>query len=279
MSSLSLMILQWKLPRWNEDARNIDGLSLKLREPRSYLLTERCQLFTERPTFPYTGTRIRIVINKISNTASLSLLDIIKSWCVAVEVPIIVREAGNEVVVHTERLVDGTVLAPSKVNNNGRFVLRVFDLDSHGADIQLAIVAYEDEQGEGWCDCWPKNVDLDGQRIDNIPYICKEFTALHGITIYGLPGWRNNPSDRPKQWLQRIDFRTNVSGIPLSRTRLLHHRIRPHYNSIIDTDEGSNINLTKLEMQNIAQNAVENHLKQTQRIKGISGSSYIGRIL
>jgi len=63
-----------------------------------------------------------------------SLKDIAQYWCVAVEVPVVVKEGGEETTIRAERLIDGTVLAHSRVDPEARFLLRAFDIDRDGVE-------------------------------------------------------------------------------------------------------------------------------------------------
>jgi hypothetical protein len=131
--------------RRDDTSGMVEGLRLNLGEPRNYLLTEPWPPFTERVLTPTNGTRIRVVLDNWDERVSLEKL--VRQWCVAVEVPVVVQEAGQETVIRAERLVDKTILSASKVNPNGRFVLRAFDLNTHGVEGQIAVIAYEDEKG------------------------------------------------------------------------------------------------------------------------------------
>lgn len=108
----------------------VKGIRLRLREPRNYLLTEPWAPFVER-TGDRTGTRIRVVLDEWSVDATLTGL--VRQWCVAVEFPVIVRDAGEETINRSSRLIDKTVLAHSRVDPEARFVLRTFDVDSGGS--------------------------------------------------------------------------------------------------------------------------------------------------
>ena len=125
--------------RRDEVAATITGIRLRLREPQNYLLTEPWAAFVDRTNGAKTGTRIRIVLDRWQSEETLTKL--VRRWCVAVEVPVTVREADKEVVIRSERLIEQTVLAAGLVNTDARFILRAFDIVSPGVEGQVAVVA------------------------------------------------------------------------------------------------------------------------------------------
>jgi len=171
--------------RRDDDTGKITGIRLRLREPRNFLLTEPWPPFEDRTSGTKTGTRIRIVLNDWSIDQPLAA--VVRQWCVAVEVPVAVMEAGCETIIQPDRLIDKSVLAVGRANPEARFVIRTFDIDCSGVEGQLAVIAYEDAAGEGWCDCWSQEKDLGGERLDSLPKVGPGYTALHGVRLGEAP--------------------------------------------------------------------------------------------
>ncbi len=144
--------------RCDEQTRKVTGIGLQLREPRNYILTESWIPFQERTSEARAGTRIRVVLN--SRPIDRPLAEVVREWCVAVEVPIHVVEGDSNTIISANRLDDRTVLAHSRVDPKVRFILRTFEINSHGVEGQVGVIAYEDNLGEGWCDCWPRKKTL-----------------------------------------------------------------------------------------------------------------------
>ena len=259
----------------DDAAREAVGLRLILREPRNYLLTEQWTPFPDRATGPKNGTYIRLVLD--NSDQEWSLENQVRQWCVAVEVPVVVQEGGKEAVIRAERLVDKTVLAASEVDPNGRFILRAFDLRNLSVEGQIWVVAYEDEKGEGWCDCWPKDRGLGGERKDSLPESGDSFTALHGMRLgaapihgyYGMKG----------QWGQIVDLRSGVGQVKVERSivPLLAPMKRGRYVSNLEYNGA--YETAALAVQEAARLAVESHLAQSVRANGNLGTLYKGRVL
>ena len=189
------------------------AFGLRLRDPRSYLLTEKWTPFVERAEGDKTGTRIRVVLTERHFGNALS--DLVRRWCVAVEIPVDVNDRGNRTTVRNVPLVDNSLLAAAKVDPEGQFILRTFDIDRGGVEGQIAVVAYRDSKGEGWCDCWPADADFADNRIERLPPLADGFTALHGIAVGSEPTRNTNWS--PRQWIQKCDVRTTGETISLGR--------------------------------------------------------------
>jgi hypothetical protein len=139
----------------------------------------------DRSTGTRTGTRIRVVLDDWPT--ELPLLGLVSAWCVAVEVPILVRDTDDETVIRAERLTDKTVLVLGRSNPAARFILRTFDINSKGVEGQVAVIAYDDDAGEAWCDWWPNEKDLGGERLDKVPKLDFGHTALHGVYFGNAP--------------------------------------------------------------------------------------------
>ena len=107
----------------DDDTGKITGIRLRLRGPRSYLLTEPWAPFQDRITGSKNGTRIRVVLSEWPIEKVLAPL--VRHWCVAVEFPVVVTEVGAESTIRSERLVDKTVLAVGRASPEARFILRI----------------------------------------------------------------------------------------------------------------------------------------------------------
>jgi hypothetical protein len=252
------------------------GIRLELREPRNYLLTENWRPFERRPLAERVGTRIRIVMDHWPEDASLNT--IVKRGCVSVEVPIFVEEAESTTLVQSKPWEDGMVLAESKVDPKGRFLQRVFNVDRDGLEGQLALVAYKDEQGEGWCDCWSDASGLDGRKLDSCPEVGESHLALHGIATGARP-LRQLSGTSSSRWVARLDCRTAVGGVPLSRSlpnlgNATAHSRQPRSNG--GADVGT---LAESVAADIAQEAVSAHLATARRATGPLGIYYLGAVL
>lgn len=252
------------------------GTRLVLREPRNYLLTEQWKPFEERPPAIRTGTRIRIVLDYWPEEANL--ISLVRQWCVAVEVPVTVEDGGSATSIQPERWKDGTVLSESKVDPNGRFILRAFEADRDGLEGQIAVVAYQDDKGEGWCDCWSDATGLDGRKLEERPGVGRGHLALHGITMGTSPLGRRSGTDSPR-WVGRLDHRMTVGGVPLSR-----HLPSPSPTTASARESRSRSRhdpgmLAEAVMEEVAQEAVSAHLATAARAKGPLGVYYVGKVL
>ena len=246
---------------------DIVGICLRLREPRNYILTEPWPAFEDRPSGQRTGTRIRVVIDNLPKDERL--VDLIEGWCVAVEVPVVVREDEKNCIIRHDRLVDKTVLASARANPRGRFVLRTFDIDSGGVEGQIAVVAYEDDAGEGWCDCWPDERGLGGGRIDVMPKVVDGYTSLHGMAAGGgAIRTHLDLSHHRRNWIQCCDVRSAYVSISMSRLRTDRSDRR-----------SSPTALAALAVARTAQTAVERHLAESQRARGPEGIRYVGEVV
>jgi hypothetical protein len=187
-----------------------------------------------------------------------------------VEVPIIVIDAASETVITAERLVEDTIIAEGKANPDGRFVLRVFDVDYHAVEGQLALVAYRDNAGEGWSDCWPTDRDLTGERLDQLPPLASSFTALHGMRYGGAPA-KLRAGNYSRQWIQRCDLRAAFLDIPLSRSESANST----------PGEVGNVPATLATdaIEETARIAVDSHLRQSERALKAAGVYYTGEVL
>ena len=259
--------------RRSESTGRLEGIRLRLTEPRNYLLTEPL-LASEMGREPEkSGTRIRVVLNAWQ--AENSLAEIVRTWCVALEVPMIVTDRGTVSEIRHERLVDGLVVAPGRVDRNARFVLRAFDIDSHGVEGQVGIVAYEDELGEGWCDCWPQKRGLDGRRIDDPGTRDVGYTALHGIRLEGPPV---SPRFGRSQWVQYCDVRTGAAAATMARSG--GHRPgggTGRWDRLDGAVAGPNP--AGSAVREAAQRAIQKHLDASPRVAAPEGAYYVGSVL
>jgi molecular chaperone HtpG len=260
--------------RRDNDTGRVTGIRLRLREPRNFLLTEPWAPFEDRNTSAKTGTRIRIVLNDWR--IEKPLLNLVRGWCVAVEVPIIVKEAGAETIIRPERLPDRAVLAAGLVDPEARFILRTFEIASEGVEGQVAVIAYDDALGEGWCDCWPGEKDLGGDRLDKLPKLDNGYTALHGVTFAGAPAGTPHGGS---QWIRCCDVRSGAATSPLARSEPLGHldhvgRPRRRSGSHWDT-----MSLAVSAVESTTRIAVESHLNGSPRVNRSRGIYYVGRVL
>lgn len=253
------------------------GIKLRLRGPKSYLLTETWDGFAERPKQDRHGTRIRVVINVPRDDQSLK--NLVGRWCVQIEVPIRVHEGGHESVLSYVPLIDGETLAQSRVDPNARFIQRVFDVNSHGIEGQMTVLAYVDDRGEGWCDCWSREQDLTGERRDPRPGIPHGYLALHGIALHGgYVGWHDPGWDRAS-WSSLLDVRSETAIAPMSRV-IRHLRDRKHFLAPSRQQDTTSINdLAQSASEDVVQEAVEAHLATAERAKGDQGCYYVGKVL
>ncbi len=262
---------------WRDDANGkIAGIRLQLREPRNFLLTEPWAPFEDRVTGTKTGTRIRVVLNDWP--IEEPLLTLVRRWCVAVEVPILVREAGSETIVRPERLADKTVLAVGRASPEARFILRAFDIDSDGVEGQVAVIAYDDATGEGWCDCWPQERDLSGARLDSLPALGGGYTALHGVRLGEAPV-RVEGSYNAPQWVQRCDVRSGTATSPLARSEPLNRLELAHRSHRRAGRHSGAMSLAASAVELSTRVAVQRHLADSPRANGPRGIYYAGKVL
>jgi len=254
----------------------LTGIRLRLREPRNYLLTESWLPFEERAAAAKTGTRIRVVLNDWQLKDSLASL--VREWCVAVEVPIIVTDGAGETVIRPEQLVDKTVLASSKANPDAQFILRAWNITYQGVEGQVGVMAYEDASGEGWCDCWPTEKDLGGNRLDEMPKVHASYTALHGVKVAGPPIGLDR-SYGSSQWLARCDVRSAAAAVPLARLEAVTLRPLSGLYRAHRGDRTGAIGLAASAVEQSARRAVETHLSHSVRARGPRGVYYIGKVL
>lgn len=261
--------------RKDADTGKITGIRLRLREPRNYLLTEPWVPFEARTTGSKTGTRIRVVLNDWPSEQSLAML--VRRWCVAVEVPVVVLDANGETFIRPARLADRTVLAIGRSNPDARFILRAFEIDSGGVEGQVAVIAYQDTTGEGWCDCWPNEKDLGGKRVDDLPTLDADFTALHGILVGSRPVQIEHVYR--SQWVQQCDVRSAAATVPLARAVPLSGREFGRYSRRISSDRSGTVRLAASAVELTTHIAVERHLADSPRAKGARGIYYTGKVL
>ncbi len=248
------------------------GLRLKLKEPRNYLLTEPWDPFKERTEQSKNGTRIMIVLD--SPEHQWSLLDIVKRWCVAVEVPIIVREGGAETIIRSNKLTDKTILSDSKVDPKGNFLLRVFDMDHDDVEGQIMVVVYQDDLGEGWCDCWGKERGLDQRRIDRPPEVLNGYGALHGIH-YMSTHHRLYPL-----WSIMADVRSAKSEVTVTRQPREEYLVDSFFLSNTRGVEIQNIESRMIQSTYmVAQEKIEEHFAESRRANCEKGILYKGSVL
>jgi molecular chaperone HtpG len=258
------------------ESGELQGTRLTLREPRNYLLTEPWRPFEERAHVSRTGTRIRVVVNRWPKESKL--IDLVRRWCVAVEVPLIVIEGEASAVLQPERWTNETILAQSRVDSKGRFIVKAFDVNHHGIEGQIGLVAYEDDKGEGWCDCWSNATGLDGQRLERRPALGRGYQSLHGILVGPAPVESHEYSDSP-QWSSRLDVRGSTDDIPLSRHVLSTDYADAPVSTGTRVDSRGSNELTMTAAQEVAQQAVSEHLAQASRAKGPRGIYYVGKVL
>lgn len=244
------------------------GIKMILRDPRNYLITEPWDPFTERPLGARHGTRIRIVLNSQLEVDSIE--DLLKRWCVATEVPIYFQGLKSEMVILPEKLVDKTVLRSSKIDANGQFQLRVFDLNEDGFEGQFGLVAYSDGNGEGWCNCWPNTTGLDGKLTDPPPAPPVNFDAFHGIADPFRSGLRTQT-----QWFARIDSRSVGSTLPLSR----RGAVLQAPPASLRASPGHSASVSQRAIQKRLKEVLEDHLASSPRARGELGVRYVGKVL
>lgn len=188
------------------------GLRLTLRGPKSYLLTERCSPFKERPLMRQHGTRICVTLDKpIKNLSKL-----LHAWCRRVEVPIEVDDLGVLTTITTERIKDRSVLAPSVVNPEARFELRAFPVSTANIEGEIYRLAYIDARGESWIDDWDHSTDITGSLIERIPFLPEQYRAFHGIT--SEKRYFDSYSTGKTAWGHAVDDRSPSTRATLART-------------------------------------------------------------
>ena len=256
--------------RRDDDTGRIKGIRLRLREPRNYLLTQPWDPFQERAAGERTGTRIRVVLEK---WPAKEIAKIVRTWFIATEVPICVTEAGHQTIIRRDRLADMTVLATGRLNPAARFVLRTFDLDSGGVEGQIAVIAYQDSAGEGWCDCWPDERDLGGNRLDSLPNLTVDYAALHGVrfgdSCVDIPGLYLS-----SQWVQQCDVRSRMAKLPVARWG------PPNQGEFDDGSHRSDAcQIAAAAVNATARAAVEHHCANSARARGNEAPYYIGKVL
>lgn len=250
------------------------GIRLRLHGPKSYLLTETWSPFPERPSRDRHGTRIRVVLN--GELTRMPLLKLVRGWCARVEVPIVVHQHGTTTRVVYEPLRDQEVLGNSKVDPQGFFLQRVFEIDANQIQGQISVCAYVDEQGEAWCDCWPKTRGLDGERIDRLPRPSTHTSCLHGIASSPNLGHHRFASDS-NPWSSLVDLRGRHAARSMSRSTIARE---------LDWLAGGGKDLTTAHLtaetralHEAAAAAVANHLATSRRAAGPRGPYYIGSVL
>jgi molecular chaperone HtpG len=247
------------------------GLRMRLRGATSYLLTESWEPFQERPTARRHGTRIRVVLE--DQLQDKTLLELVQAWCVNVEFPVLVEEGERKSEVHPTRLVDGQVLAGDCGDSNGWFVQRVFELAAPGVEGQLAVCAYVDSNGEGWCDCWSRELDLAGNRLVSQPTLPGSRVALHGIGVFHY-------SEAYRQyaalWFHVVDVRS-PQAVPSMSRRSIRPREARHPD--FSAGDSSSSDLVTTAIEPTAEKAVESHLRDSSRARAADAPHYVGRVL
>ncbi|HEX2838129.1 MAG TPA: ATP-binding protein, partial [Phycisphaerales bacterium] len=252
------------------------GIRLTLREPKNYLLTEPWTPFEERPVAARSGTRIQVVLDTWPE--DLTLVELVRRFCVAVEVPVVVDEDGSKTVVGQMLWHDGEVLGSSKVDPKGRFVVRAFAVDTAGVEGQIAVLAYADENGEGWCHCWSHDVGLDGKAIEEPPSLGAGFEALHGIRA-GSSTIRDYSGTDRSRWLSRLDLRGDERMVSLSRVHPAEDEGWPIPSRHAFERGREGPSKLKAVVSEVAQAAISEHLGKSTRAKGPRGIYYVGQVL
>jgi hypothetical protein len=244
------------------------GIRLRLREPRSYLLTEPWIPFPERPIGRRHGTRVTVVVDNWDGRTEL--LHFIDQVCVAVEIPIIVRVDGIESVVRASGVITESEVAVSKVDPEGRFVVKPFVIQEKNVEGTVAIIAYKDRKGEGWCDCWPHDLGLDGKRCDELPKDIGGYVALHGFALSG--------QDPSQQWITRADVRVPSAHIGVDRGEG-HRGAWTREGQLASGAPTGAAAYARAAVQETAKRAVSEHLATSERARGPGGPLYVGRVL
>ena len=259
------------------DARSgaIEGIRLRLREPRNFLITERIPPSELIAGGLKTGTRIRVVLDLWPTQQSL--LELVREWCVAVEVPIIVNESGVSTIVKPERLTDGEVLAPGDRPPRPDSWFAQFEIDSSEVEGQVAVIAYQDSAGEGWCDCWPQDTDLSGARLDSLPKLDRSYTALHGISLGGAAMRAGKSID--SRWIQCCDVRSAVATTSIARAATASRHDRNSRPPRRPDGNSSAMDLAARAVELTAQGAIERHFADSPRANEALGIYYVGKVL
>jgi hypothetical protein len=262
--------------RRDERSGKFVGIRLQLRGPTSYLLTESWDPFPDRPKHQRHGTRISVVLNAPPEGAWL--IKVLTGWCARVEVPIRVADSGTEKVISYAPLEDGIVLGEGKLSTGSRFVQRVFEIRTKGVEGQLMVCAYVDDDGEGWCDCWPQDLGLDGERFEKLPSLPDGFVALHGITVAKRPAVYMN-SGTSAQWRSFLDVRSPSARTPMSRVAAAEQLWRGPADANPGATETNVLDLAQRAIESVADGVVVAHLKASRRAAGDLGCYYVGRVL
>lgn len=268
------------------ETRSVDepeGIRLRLRGPTSYLLTESWPGFDAPADVPSHGTRICVRLrepqlfekrkdggnhNERSNPKTLS--EWLVAWCARVEVPVEIDDGGDLLsLTMRRRWSDGEHLAASQVEPEGRFVRRVIDLDVDGIEGQVCVHAYEDQNGEAWCDRWSRKSGINGERLERHPEVGLPKESLHGITISG--GWfRGDGAER--LWSYWIDRRGNGDLVPMSRSRARGHVSGSHS---AQDGAGRRLSGTDQLVEDAVCRAITEHLGGSQRAAESLGFRYV----
>lgn len=260
-----------------DDDDRVQAVRLKLREPKNYLLTEQWDGFTHRPPRERTGTRICIVLDKWPTEATLT--NLVSDICIAAEVPVAVTESGKTETIRAREFTDREVLKPCEANPDARFIQRVFPLESDEVEGVVTLVAYEDADGEAWCDCWPRPLGLQGKALDQQPNDVFEAVALHGVARTSIELERRARYYMNLPWGALCDVRAEHATTDISRNSTPLNSLL--YDDDIENSSVSNdvLSIAKTNICSHIQQAVVSHIKASPHAQGKTGAYYVADVL
>jgi molecular chaperone HtpG len=182
-----------------------DGVSLTLRGPRSYVLTER----VERP---HPGTRITVIMRK---PLDLDVADLVRYWCPRVEFSIIIADRGTSTEIRAEQFTDFVYEEPSVLDENETMGVRAFPVAANGAEGEVYVFYRRTLRGESWVDhAWAKHTYPKLHPQARPPRTPASLVCFHGVRI------SSDFYSSETGISTRLDYRRDVKQIPLSRELL-----------------------------------------------------------
>lgn len=180
-----------------------EALCLTLTGPRNYLLTEEGRRATA-------GTRIEVLLREPMETNTFT--DVVRNWCKRTEFPIVLNDVGGQITIEAEKPDQFIYDLPVVTDENARFVLHSYPIESFGVSGEVYVFAYVDANGESWARSeWAKYIYPDRSPLAIKPEIPGDLICVHGISVNQSRSQSTGPIS------VRLDYRRDVPEMPMSR--------------------------------------------------------------
>jgi molecular chaperone HtpG len=182
------------------------AIRLRLRGPRSYLLTER----GERRT---AGTRIEVLLTQKLGPEQLT--ELLTGWCKRLEFPVLVNDLGRCTTIRPERSEIFVAEVPDISTPDSTFAIRSFPVNRPGIEGDLYVFARVSKNRESWINySWAAYTYVPAYPQAEIPVVPPPSICFHGIQIESAPSANAGFSER-------VDYRGRQHKPNLSRSGLI----------------------------------------------------------